>query len=272
MLYFYTIFGISSAAGPAGWTVASGSWYRPCCWCVLDCHQALPALNLHSRTNVTAKHLLCCAFISFTPSAAVLHHALTVCRKDFLVSSAKYILCLHISPIPSSKLNILGHFRVICCDKKMPVRVLLCAEAAASVVCGGLRLCLWWQKPAGHVCLADKALGECLGVCSGDPRRSQRVQGSHQHMGDVPQSCFQHRLPSPASKLLGVFEQRCKNNTRDGKQEQCFFCLEMLMCSEKNSLEEVLWIGQNLSKLKLLQIFLYFGMFWFNVFQFYRKR
>lgn len=150
---------------------------------MLDCHWALPASNLYSRTNVTAKHLFCCAFISFSPSAALLHHSLTVCKKSFLVSSAKCTLCFHVSPIPSSKLNILGHFRVICWDKKMPGRVLFCAEAAACAVpsssaCGDRNqpaTCAWLTGLWGNAWVS------ALGI-PGNPSVSQ--QGSHQHMGD----------------------------------------------------------------------------------------
>ena len=73
------------------------------CWAVAEPFQLL---IYTPGQRVTAKHLLRHAFVSLSPFAAIPDHAMTFCRNSFLVSSASVSLCPHVSPIPSSKLNI----------------------------------------------------------------------------------------------------------------------------------------------------------------------
>lgn len=70
------------------------------CWAVAEPFQLL---IYTPGQRVTAKHLLCHAFISLSPFAAMPLHAVTSCRNRLLISSANVILHLHIhSGLPAN--------------------------------------------------------------------------------------------------------------------------------------------------------------------------
>lgn len=133
------------------------------CWAVAEPFQLL---IYTPGQRVTAKHLLCRAFISLSPFAAMPLHAVTSCRNRFLISSANVILHLHIHSVPSSKLNILGAlWGNLLRQENAGQDVVLCRGAARAAPALTVVTETNWLRVS-----RQQGLGGCSGGCSEYPR------------------------------------------------------------------------------------------------------